>query len=380
MMLDFSTARGLKFGSRANLTIRTYFHCAVNMYGREAAFIGLVSPKDNTSALNLNSVIHADEAFALTASPRRPQPCLVPWCHVAVDLATSNLIDGAGHIHPSGAPAEDTGVDDHVDFDASSSTEWVHLVGDSNMRRIFATLCQLCGAGSRLEWARREPNTGGTCICGKQQGVAIHYSIAWLDFAPQFNHTGLDLCAIVEPGVLGASVCKKAALTLVSLGSHTAHYTIDDLRASVPRSIDAYRNATGGAMAVALTTAMCIEKIPAKFEHTHGTWELLQRNNYRLMALNEIIVDEAEQRRIPVIDLFAWSLSAGCGTLWTRCTCSRGCMSSLRSQLRVRGFRAWSVLDHDHMAARQNMLGGLLADIHPRAGFTAPNIVLCSAL
>jgi hypothetical protein len=172
---------------------------------------------------------------------------------------------------------------------------------------------------------------------GRPITVAIHYSFAWLDTAPSFNHTGLELCAIVGPGALGSDVCKKAALTLVSLGSHTPHYTIDELRASVPTSIEAYYNATGGAMAVALTTAACIEKIPAKYERTHGTWELLQRNNYRLMALNEMIIEETDKRRIPVIDLFAWSLSAGCGHFVDAVHMSE----RLYGQLAVAIARAW---------------------------------------
>lgn len=39
---------------------------------------------------------------------------------------------------------------------------------------------------------------------------------------------------------------------------------------------------------------------------------MLLRNNYRIFALNELIVCACDQMNVRVLDLFSWSLSVGC--------------------------------------------------------------------
>lgn len=71
-------------------------------------------------------------------------------------------------------------------------------------------------------------------------------------------------------------------------------------------------NLTNVCMVMLLTMAVSIEKIPEQYRRKFGTCEMLMRNNYRVLAMNEIIVETSHKLGMATVDLFSWSLSAGC--------------------------------------------------------------------
>lgn len=297
---DVLAAEGMPYAVRANLTLSLYFQCAANMYDQNAFFIGLDN-NDNAS-IPINRVVYTNDAVRLTGQSRtRREDCWSPLQPLAVDRKTARLLTDRVPITPQALAPNATS--------RYSSSPWIHLSGDSNMRNVFKALCELCGSVIPLE---PRPATG-TCFCPKSASY-VHYDVSWLGYMPFFNRTGARLSDIVPLGSMGADVHSKAAVTIVSLGSHSAEISINDLRDFVRRDVLTYSVAVAddGLLVVALTTAVCIERIPEKYARVHGPWEILLRNNYRIWALNDLIVDACNHLRAGVLDLFSWSLSAGC--------------------------------------------------------------------
>jgi hypothetical protein len=136
--------------------------------------------------------------------------------------------------------------------------------------------------------------------------------MAWLGTTPYLNRTGLLLSQFVEAGTPGEGVQEPALVTIISAGSHSPYLSVGKLRVDVASFLEIFRNLTNGRMVTLLTMAVCIEKIPEHHGRKFGTWEMLMRNNYRIMALNEIVLDASRKLHTATFNLFSWSMSAGC--------------------------------------------------------------------
>jgi hypothetical protein len=288
---DFSmlVSAGFVPNRAANLTMTIYYQCSANMQSREPSFIGIDSD-DYTTAIDINREIYVDNMFRLAG---QYASCWDPLQPVAINASSTDII-GALPIK-SDVTAQYTG-----------QFRWIHLTGDSNMRRLLISMCRLCG-----DPVKGRVTGSHTCVCSATN-TYIHYDHSWLGLVPYMNRTRMMLSDIVTPGSPGSEVSSRAFVTVVSLGSHTPHIAIDDLHHHVYKWTRAFHNGTGDKLVMALTTAVCIEYIPKKYKHAHGTWEILLRNNYRILALNELIINACKSLDAGVLDLFSWSLSAGC--------------------------------------------------------------------
>lgn len=329
---------------RANLSLTAYFHCVRDLYGqyptvRETrAALNDSKPSASwpiqlealTSALDLNAQSHRleltlaakdglDGAEGAEKWPVAPnlssasQPLRFSLRPVSFNTetelaatSTAYNVPEAGHVAAS--RLREPGVDGY---------EWIHLVGDSVTRMMYLGLCSLCPSAPRdpNDLLRDKDGTlvkdSSTFVC-KEWHLIFHFDQAWLDWTPFINKTGALMSAFAPPGTEQANVHKKALLTFVSLGSHSAQYSRLQIEESVPRFVRRMHDLTSGHVVFMLTTAACIDKIPAHHARTHGAWEVLLRNNHRIMLLNEVTLQSATDLNDPVLDLFSLSLSAGC--------------------------------------------------------------------
>lgn len=293
-------ASGLVVGANATLMATVYFQCVHDLYG---------VPKFKPSNANFSREFSSRLVYSAShlVSKKKPsadgasgmlQPAPFNKKTLEWEVPISSLVYST--LKPMPRPR---------------SVEWIHLVGDSIMRANYLRLCALCPtapSGTELlaliEGDRRHRST----FHCPEHNLIIHYDFGRLDLMPALRHVGAQLSDFAEPNSPGASVSKAARITLASLGSHTPHYPIDVNRDRVPKFISTLHERTGGRLAILLTTAVCIDKIPDHVMYRHGTPEILVRNNYRMRAFNTIIFDTAVHLRISLVDLFSMTLSIGC--------------------------------------------------------------------
>lgn len=283
------------------LELRMYFQCAYRMYYGNASFVGVsINGNESSATIDINGVVHRrslylQDAPTMTTDRLQVGPPHPPLLPVTVDRV------------PGMALGQTPMSTIFLSQRSHANASWIHLVGDSNMRHVFFRLCDACGSRS----VHVAKPFSATCFCTKAN-VYVHYDLAWLRYTPLINNTGRLLSEIVDAEAPGSDVYDTANLTLVSLGSHSAHIPVNALRSHVFDFVGKFHRLTQGRLAVALTTAVCIEKIPEKYTFTHGTWEMLQRNNYRVLALNRLAVEACSRLQTRIVDWFSWSLSAGC--------------------------------------------------------------------
>jgi hypothetical protein len=311
-MFDFA-ASGIVAGV-TNLSLKLYFHCIADLYG-ESPRVRSRNQSDDVRPM-INIPVELDNALATIYLQEDLEenalqfPCIHP---LAVNTSTTRAARSS--IHETAArPIKMLGarITEQSDF------EWVHLVGDSVTRGLYIELCALCPTSPKDPFDLLRVGDGeimketNTCMCNETRTI-VHYDLAWLDWTPLINRTGARMSEFALPGSFGASLNKRALLTFLSLGSHRPDYFRTRLEYAVPEFVQQFHSLTNGKLVLMLTTAVCIEKIPSHHERTHGSWEMLLRNNYRLRVLNELIAKSGSELNLPVVDLFSVSLSAGCG-------------------------------------------------------------------
>jgi hypothetical protein len=200
---------------------------------------------------------------------------------------------------------------------------WVHFLGDSNMRNLHAQACK------RIQSPRTKHTTlsGGpqTLICLSPGGnVALAFTTAWMHAKGGAALLGESsallgrplaplLCPMApSPGCV-AAWNRTADRTLALVGSHYPQQPIPRARADVAAWLDgiaARLPRRPGALAVLLTCSVCI----AGFKSVPQYWaQLIQRNNYRVRAVNDATLAAAREAGVATVDLFSVTLAAGCG-------------------------------------------------------------------
>lgn len=303
--------RGFEAGRPANLTIVLYFYNVVDLYGELPVFRSAQPSRLNQVVYQSVYVYNIKPSdYVRTGSDQAARKHEVE--PVVFDQTTYRAVDDTFEHAADGAYARSSSSSSASDSRDNSSLAWIHLVGDSVMRAHYVRLCASCSNNkdvfALIKGAGRHEST---CFC-REKNLIFHYDEAWLDWTPHLNHTGAKLSDLHSAGNADFSVDQRALVTVLSLGSHSPQYSAESLRRAVPAFVERFVQLTSDKLAILLTTAVCIDKIPSHQLYTKGTWEYLLRNNYRIRELNEVILRTSARLHVPAVDLFSWSLSAGC--------------------------------------------------------------------
>lgn len=218
----------------------------------------------------------------------------------------------------------------------AAGRRWIHLLGDSNMRKLHTVVCRRLGGNRTFHGQNPDARPGTALIWSAcftaDMTTAIVHSVSWMHkgrsvdvkMKPVFVGQTLSgaLCSYADKQdgakrALPAAVCDKewdvaAERTVVLVGSHQHQQLIptalDDVRSWLNHI--AGRVPRPETLSAALVTAVCVNQFALWRKHFG---QLFQRNNYRVRAVNDVTaVALAERGGLPWMDTFSVSLAAGC--------------------------------------------------------------------
>ena len=212
---------------------------------------------------------------------------------------------------------------------------WIHLLGDSNMRKLHGAVCRHIGANVTYHGHRHPPRPGQALVWSacftRDMTAAVVHSVSWMtgrfsldtSMSPQFVGRTLSsaLCRYTvkqdgEERAVPAALCDEAwnvtaQRTVILVGSHSHDQLIPAARRDVAGWVDgiAQRMERPETLSVMLVTAVCVRHF---VEFARFSDQLFQRNNYRIRGINEATVDVMEPLGVPWMDAFSVTLAAGC--------------------------------------------------------------------
>jgi hypothetical protein len=210
--------------------------------------------------------------------------------------------------------------------DSPRGRVWVHLLGDSNMRKMHMHACGRIGSRKTHTITIKPPQgeTHSDHVCVSADGmVALAYTVSWMHANGSSTHYGSSRALIGQPlalllcPALKSPGCKEAwnftaNRTLALVGSHFPQQIIPHAPAETRVWLAAIAERLPrepGTLAVALTSAVCIRH----FKSVPQFWDqLIRRNNYRLRAVNDATLAAARAEGAAVVDTYSVSLAAGC--------------------------------------------------------------------
>ena len=198
--------------------------------------------------------------------------------------------------------------------------------GDMNI--LYGTLCASIEARTKFRGERFPGNVIWSACLTADGSAAFVHSVSWMS-GGKASHLHL------RPPVLGQTLasflCSPGALpqpppadcveswnitaerTVALTGSHNPELLIPLAASKVRGWLDdiASRMPRPETLAVALSGGVCIRHMAGGAKSRS---QILQRNNYRMRAVNDALVALARERGLPVLDFFSTTLAAGCGS------------------------------------------------------------------